>query len=51
MVGNGRLTDEGQEQVEWLAIAYLDQYRLFPSMLKYLLVNQVTHEVYIGDIK
>ena len=51
MVGNGRLPDEGQESVEWLAIAYLDRYRLFPSMLKYLLVNQVTHEVYIGDIK
>ncbi|MFH7031018.1 MAG: NUDIX domain-containing protein [Heteroscytonema crispum UTEX LB 1556] len=47
---NGISPDRGQEQVEWLPVANLDKYRLFPSPLKQLLMNQISSEVYLGDV-
>jgi 8-oxo-dGTP diphosphatase len=50
IIGNGTLPDEGQEKVEWLPIAKLNEYRIYPTQLKHLLINQIYNEVYLGDI-
>ncbi len=50
IIQNGILPDEGQEKVEWLPIANLNKYRLFPSPLKQLLMNQINNDVYLGDV-
>ncbi len=50
IVGNGKLPDEGQEKVEWLPIAELHKYRIYPSPLKHLLINQIYNKVYLGDV-
>ncbi|BAZ17733.1 Nudix/MutT family protein [Calothrix sp. NIES-4071] len=50
VLGNGTLPDEGQEKVEWLPIAKLHEYRIYPSQLKHLLMNQINSEVYLGDV-
>jgi 8-oxo-dGTP pyrophosphatase MutT (NUDIX family) len=49
IVGNGKLPDDGQEKVEWLPIPKLNEYRIYPSTLKDLLINQ-NNQVYIGDV-
>ncbi|MBF2067193.1 MAG: NUDIX domain-containing protein [Calothrix sp. C42_A2020_038] len=49
ILGNGKMPDEGQEKVEWLPIAKLYEYRIYPSQLKHLLINQ-NNQVYIGDV-
>ncbi|BDA75066.1 ADP-ribose pyrophosphatase [Calothrix sp. PCC 7716] len=50
ILGNGTLPDEGQEKVEWLPIAELHKYRIYPSPLKDLLINQIYNKVYLGDV-
>jgi 8-oxo-dGTP diphosphatase len=50
VVKNGILPDEGQEQVEWLPIASLSKYRLYPSPLKELLLNLTNSSIYLGDV-
>jgi 8-oxo-dGTP diphosphatase len=49
IVGNGKLPDDGQEKVEWLPITKLNEYRIYPSTLKDLLINQ-NNPIYIGDV-
>ena len=50
ILGNGTLPDDGQEKVEWLPIADLHKYRIYPSALKHLLINQIYNKVYLGDV-
>jgi 8-oxo-dGTP diphosphatase len=47
---NGSSPDGGQQHVEWLSITKLNEYRIFPSPLKYLLVNPLNTDVYLGDV-
>lgn len=49
---NGTLPDTGQVGVEWLPLAELDNYRLYPLALRPLIPHQANEKVpvYLGDI-
>jgi ADP-ribose pyrophosphatase YjhB (NUDIX family) len=47
---NGNNPDIGQEEVVWLPIVNLDKYRLYPSPLREILMNQVSEDVYMGNV-
>jgi 8-oxo-dGTP diphosphatase len=47
---NGQTPDVGQEKVVWLPIINLDQYRLYPSPLRKILMTQVSGDVYMGNV-
>lgn len=47
----GELTDKWQTGIEWLPLAQLSEFDLYPSVLKELLSNglPVNHSIYLGD--
>ena len=53
---NGPMLDTHQVGISWLPLAQLEQYRLYPAVLKGLLKNEVIKEinastrVYLGDV-
>ncbi|KAB8126643.1 NUDIX domain-containing protein [Gracilibacillus oryzae] len=52
-IGNGSVPDDGQIGVEWLSIAELLNYRLYPQTMRQYIVDYVEGKelpVYLGDI-
>lgn len=51
-VKNGNIPDNMQIDVEWLSVNKLDNYRIYPNMLKELLGNDkmTKNKIYLGDI-
>jgi len=49
-IGNGKQMDERQIGVSWLLLDELDQYRLFPAILKDVLKDNKKESIYLGDV-
>ena len=51
-LGNGAVPDGAQTGVEWLEIAHLGEYRIYPSVLKDVLGEngKRVNTVYLGDV-
>ncbi len=49
-IGNGKQMDERQIGVSWLLLDELDQYRLYPAILKKVLQDNKKERVYLGDV-
>lgn len=52
---NGHHPDDGQQEVVWLPITSIQEYRLFPSPLKEIIQDELIHlnhnfNVYLGDV-
>jgi 8-oxo-dGTP diphosphatase len=51
VLGNGTLPDASQVGVEWLDLADLDSYRLYPKVLKRVIASaKRTGGTYLGDV-
>ena len=49
-IGNGKQMDERQIGVSWLLLDELDQYRLYPAILKDVLQDNKQDSIYLGDV-